>query len=61
MCQDALKDIPPHIQDNIVAEMWDIQSRWKWNLLVDLLPEEALRKIATFAVTPGDDNEDQIV
>ena len=61
MCQDVLKDIPLHIQDNTVAEMWDIQSGWKWNLLVDLLPEITLKKIAAFEVTPSDDNEDQIV
>ena len=41
--------------------MWDIQFEWKWNLLVDLLPEAALKKLAAFEVTPGDDNEDQIV
>ncbi|KAJ8429765.1 hypothetical protein Cgig2_006456 [Carnegiea gigantea] len=42
---DAVKDIPPNIQDNTVIEIWDIHAGWKWNLIVDLLPEMTLKKL----------------
>lgn len=54
LCQDALKDIPIHIQDTIVAEMWHTHAGLKWNLIVDILPETTLKKITAFEVFPGD-------
>jgi len=44
--------IPPNIEDATVEELWDEKSGWKWNLFNNLLPEEALRKIASISVNP---------
>ncbi|KAJ8422385.1 hypothetical protein Cgig2_012101 [Carnegiea gigantea] len=60
LCQHTLQEIPPHLQDNTVEEMWDASSGWKWNVFVELLSDEALKKVAVYEITQGEDNEDQL-
>lgn len=46
----ATQDIPSEVEGAIVQEMWEVGSGWKWDLFANLLPEEALKKIAAHTV-----------
>ena len=41
--------------------MWDASSGWKLNEFAELFPDEALKMIAAYEITQGEDNEDQLV
>ena len=51
----ATSPIPPSSIDLTVSDCWDVNHGWKWELFSDLLPEEALKAIATCEVISRDD------
>ena len=61
LCKYTVQQIPPHIQDLTVVEMWDANSGWKWRLFTDLLPNVVLTKITRFEIQPGEGTDDQLV
>ncbi|KAJ8429057.1 hypothetical protein Cgig2_025046 [Carnegiea gigantea] len=61
LTQHATKTIPSHCQDQMVADYWDPHEGWKWSLINEYLPEEWLKRIASFEVTQNAENDDQLV
>ncbi|KAJ8450039.1 hypothetical protein Cgig2_029401 [Carnegiea gigantea] len=61
LCSSATSDIPPHMEEMTVEELWNETSGWKWDLFGHCLPRAALKRIASFELQPGDENEDQLV
>jgi len=54
-------EMPPHIVDNKIVDMWDESRRWTWEEFADLLSKDSLKKIASYEDTPIEGNEDQFV
>ncbi|XP_021726206.1 uncharacterized protein LOC110693390 [Chenopodium quinoa] len=54
----AIDQIPEDIDGAIVAELWDDDSGWKWDKIVDLLPIAALKRIAAHKVIQDPELED---
>ena len=57
----ATSPIPPSSIDLSVSDYWEASQGWKWELFSNLLPEEALKTIATYEVKPRDDWDDEFV
>ncbi|KAJ8439092.1 hypothetical protein Cgig2_009235 [Carnegiea gigantea] len=53
--------IPLHLEDFTVEEMWDPLYGWKWDLFVDILPQDIVKAIVSFELRPGDEVGDQLV
>ncbi|KAJ8432430.1 hypothetical protein Cgig2_016060 [Carnegiea gigantea] len=61
LSQLVQQSIPGHLTNNTVEDFWDPSRGWKWELFSILLPNEVLKKIASFEVSPGTENEDLLV
>ncbi|KAJ8423447.1 hypothetical protein Cgig2_008936 [Carnegiea gigantea] len=61
LSQLVQQSIPGHLTNNTVEDFWDPSRGWKWELFSVLLPNEVLKKIASFEVSPGTENEDLLV
>ena len=57
----AQQPIHTCVINNIVEDYWDPMRGWKWEEFSDIFPNEILRKIAAFEVSPGIENEDQFI
>ena len=60
LCNFAISDIPPYLEDATVDELQDVATGWKQDLFAHCLPDDALKIIAFNELQPKEDNEDQM-
>ncbi|KAJ8444161.1 hypothetical protein Cgig2_030981 [Carnegiea gigantea] len=61
LCMYTVSIVPPHLEDVIVEEMWDPSHGWKWDVFVDILPQDIVKAIVPFELKPGEEVGDQLV
>jgi len=61
LCMYTVSIIPLHLEDVTVKEMWDPLHGWKWDLFVDILPQDIVKAIVPFELRPGDVVGNQLV
>ena len=57
----ALSEIMPHENARTVAEYWDAASGCRWKQFDTYLPGNILQTMKSFFLSPGVENEDQLV
>ena len=56
----ALSEILPQEKDRTVAD-WDTELGWRWEHFAAYLPDNILNTIKSFFLSPGTENEEQLV
>lgn len=56
----AVTEPPPQLQDATVREMWDRNTRWKWEVFANFIPKEELGKIDAHELVEDDEAVDEI-
>ncbi|KAK9671970.1 hypothetical protein RND81_12G067000 [Saponaria officinalis] len=56
----AIAPVPDSILGATVSEMWDETSGWKWDEFSNFLPDEELKKIVSYSLSPNPYLEDSL-
>ncbi|XP_074287668.1 uncharacterized protein LOC141612819 [Silene latifolia] len=60
LADKVIAPIPDTILGATVSEMWDANGDWKWDEFSNYLPQEELKKIAAYSISPEPDMEDSL-